>query len=224
LIIEVALAIKHPPFDSFVGIWGSVIADSLVALGVFGELLFSAMGSKRHGELQRRSKIMVAELNNDTARLRDALRGTVLSNRAIMTTTEVMAWTQGLVTSEKIGATGRPFLIIEKLAPFAGKQFNAIVTSSDIEQEALLNSLTVALETAGWIKVSAREQSGTDHTSVRGIRIDVDGSKDSTLLGAANTLASALNAEGLAATVNPKPEANAANANVIHILIGPKRE
>jgi hypothetical protein len=63
LIIEIALAAKHLPFDSFVGIWGSVIADSLVALGVFGELLFSAMGSKRLGELQRRSKIMVAELN-----------------------------------------------------------------------------------------------------------------------------------------------------------------
>lgn len=63
LIIEVALAAKHPPFDSFVGIWGSVIADRLVALGVFGELLFSAMGSKRHGELQRRSKLIVAELN-----------------------------------------------------------------------------------------------------------------------------------------------------------------
>jgi hypothetical protein len=63
LIIEVGLAAKHPPFDSFIGIWGSVIADSLVAIGVFGELLFSAMGSKRLGELQRRSKLMVAELN-----------------------------------------------------------------------------------------------------------------------------------------------------------------
>jgi hypothetical protein len=63
LIIEVGLAAKHLPFDSFIGIWGSVIADSLVAIGVFGELLFSAMGSRRHGELQRRSKLIVAELN-----------------------------------------------------------------------------------------------------------------------------------------------------------------
>jgi hypothetical protein len=80
LIIEVALAAKHPPFDSFIGIWGSVIADSLVALGVFGELLFSAIGSKCHGELQRRSKLMVAESNRlaseaqlEIARLRKRL-------------------------------------------------------------------------------------------------------------------------------------------------------
>jgi hypothetical protein len=48
----------------------------------------------------------------------------------------------------------------------------------------------------------------------------VDASKDSGLLDAAKTLASALNAEGIAATVNPTTETNA--TNVIHILVGPK--
>jgi len=43
-------------------------------------------------------------------------------------------------------------------------------------------------------------------------------------LDAANALASALNAEGVAATANQKPETDDANANVIHILVGPKAE
>jgi len=55
LVIEVILAACHPPFDSFAGIWGAVIADSLVAIGVAGEVLFSRMGSARQRELQRRS-------------------------------------------------------------------------------------------------------------------------------------------------------------------------
>jgi hypothetical protein len=50
----------------------------------------------------------------------------------------------------------------------------------------------------------------------------VDASKDPELLNAAEALASALNAEGIAATVNPKTETDTANTNVINILIGPK--
>jgi hypothetical protein len=37
-------------------------------------------------------------------------------------------------------------------------------------------------------------------------------------------LASALNAEGVSATEKQKPETDDANANVIHVLVGPKAE
>jgi hypothetical protein len=50
----------------------------------------------------------------------------------------------------------------------------------------------------------------------------VDASKDSELLNAAETLASALNAEGIAATVHSMTKTDSANANVIHILVGHK--
>jgi hypothetical protein len=63
LVVEVVLACRHASPDSFEGIWGSVIADSLVALGVAAEILFSKMGSARQRELQRRSDITVAEAN-----------------------------------------------------------------------------------------------------------------------------------------------------------------
>jgi hypothetical protein len=52
------------------------------------------------------------------------------------------------------------------------------------------------------------------------VRIELDASKDPELLDAAETLASALNAEGIAATVNLKTETD--TTNVIHILVGPK--
>lgn len=63
LVVEVLLAYRHASPESFEGIWGSVVADSLVALGVAGEILFSKMGSARQRELQRRSDIAVAEAN-----------------------------------------------------------------------------------------------------------------------------------------------------------------
>ena len=136
LVIETILAAVYGGHASLIENWAPVFADSLIALGVFGEIFFSGKVSESEEKLRLRSKekvaeanLKIAELNNDTARLRNLLRDTVLATRANMTTTEVMAWVQGLVTSEKIGATGRPFLIIAKLAPFAGKQFNAIVTS-----------------------------------------------------------------------------------------------
>ena len=61
LVIEVVLAFHHAPFDSFEGTWGAVIADSLVALGVASEILFSRLGFSRQYELQRRSDEIVAE-------------------------------------------------------------------------------------------------------------------------------------------------------------------
>ena len=54
------------------------------------------------------------------------------------------------------------------------------------------------------------------------VTIDVDAGRDPELLDAAKTLALALDAEGIAATVKPKAETDAANVNVIHILVGPK--
>ena len=179
--------------------WSSIESWAFLGVVVALAIEFAAwkFGAPYKEKLEKAKDLKIAELNNDTTRLRDTLRDSVLANRAVMTTSEVMALAQGLVTSETIGATGRPFLIIAKIAPFAGKQFDAIVTSSDIEQEALLLSLRHALKAAGWIEVSAREQSGATHTPVRGVRIGVDRSNDSTLLDAAKTLASALSAEGM---------------------------
>ena len=114
--------------------------------------------------------------------------------------------------------------IVSKVKPFAGKQFDVDIdiTSSSVERAGFLGSLITVLIEAGWVQVARHESSSIDLASVQGVIINVDASKDSELLGAAETLASALKTEGFATTANPKIETDTINANVIHILVGPK--
>ncbi len=61
LFIEVALAVFHVRADSFSGIFGTVLADELIFLGVLGETLFGNRGKRAQSELQRRSDLALAE-------------------------------------------------------------------------------------------------------------------------------------------------------------------
>jgi hypothetical protein len=110
--------------------------------------------------------------------------------------------------------------IVSKVKPFVGKQFDhdVDITSNDLERVGLGGAIGAVLEKAGWVKIARGQRSSI--ASVRGVIIEVDASKDPELLKAAETLSSALNAEGIAAIVNPKTEPDA--TNVIHILVGPK--
>jgi hypothetical protein len=58
---EVFIAFEHPPFDSCLEIWGSVIADILVAFGVLGELLPSMLVRIYNTEVKRRSDDRLSE-------------------------------------------------------------------------------------------------------------------------------------------------------------------
>src|SRR5436190_5055842 len=65
LFLEVALATARsveldvkPALEN----WGTVVADALIAMGVFCELLFGRRASHGNAELRRRSEKMVAEL------------------------------------------------------------------------------------------------------------------------------------------------------------------
>ena len=55
LLVEVAIAIVHPAYDSHTGRVVPVIADFMVALGVAGEVIFAMLGGRRGAELRRRS-------------------------------------------------------------------------------------------------------------------------------------------------------------------------
>jgi hypothetical protein len=61
LVVEVVLAFVHPSYDSALETISSVIADVLVALGVGGEVFFSARGFKCQGEMQRRSNTKLSD-------------------------------------------------------------------------------------------------------------------------------------------------------------------
>jgi hypothetical protein len=235
---EIASAVFWLSWLNLIKNWGAV----LIVVGGAAALLADWFSAPLTKKVEDARTAELARLNNETARLSkeaenaraliadadaraaEANRSVALANTSNLATAEILALTMGLRSPEAIGEVAKPFLIILKVKPFAGKQFNAVVTSRDLNRVAFLNSLRNALKEAGWIEVGVREQSSADHASVRGVRIDVDGSKDSTLLDAADALASALSAEGIAATANQTPETDAANANVIHILVGPKAD
>jgi hypothetical protein len=59
--LEVITAYVDPPSGSTLHRWGAVIADSMVALGVVGEVIFSKLESRLQTELRRRSNLKLAE-------------------------------------------------------------------------------------------------------------------------------------------------------------------
>jgi hypothetical protein len=67
LLIEVAMAADEALYNLLLSRWDTVAADALVALGVFFELLFSAMASRCQSELQRRANLEIARLRDATA-------------------------------------------------------------------------------------------------------------------------------------------------------------
>jgi len=81
----------------------------------------------------------------------------VLATGQLRVLSEQIALSQGSVSPGAISAAARSFQIIPKVEPFAGKQFDAVATSNNLELEVLLRSLTHALKAAGWIEVDRRD-------------------------------------------------------------------
>jgi len=231
-----------------------IVANLIIAAGVFGEDHFAhragevalrlqqisdekvAEANARAAEANQKAQETILELARLQANVADQLlavvragRDNAIASEVTRSVTEALAVRLGSVTRETTSEATRALYIVSKIEPFAGKQFDAVVTSTAIDLGGLARSLRAALKNAGWIEI---EQS--DPTAGVGllsmdraggpalVRIDVDASKESELLDAAETLASALKAEGIAAVVNPTAEANATNASMIHIFVGPK--
>jgi hypothetical protein len=188
-------------------------------------------------QIEQANELKIAELNNETARLRaheevvnDALlanakaaRESALASQQNLVTSERLAFSQGLRTKEQMSEAAKVLDIASKVSS-PGTQFDAVASSWNLV--SFLRSLNAALITAGWIKVVRSDpvESHGEPSTADGpvlVTINVDPT-NSLLLGAAEALASALNAEGISAVANQKPESDAANASVIHILIGLK--
>jgi hypothetical protein len=226
--------------------WKGLLAAGVVtAIGACATIAFLLLQwrtidiRERHSEWRTHMlELQTAEAQRDTARLNnetawlyekgrltaDAVLATAQATKANAVAAQLLlALTRQLPGIQMAGflSAEQYERIISKVKPFAGKQFDMAVdiTTTALERVSLLGSIGAAVETAGWVKVASKQPSVPP---VLGVIIEVDGSKDSELLDAAKTLASALNDEGIVATVNPKAETDAANDNVIHILVGPK--
>lgn len=227
------------PWAEFVWLWSNWLLVAVLAMGVLATygIVVTTNVKEAHWEddLQASKELVaslqaetakahqrIAELNNETARLRstDVLNAT--ASRRLLVAIEVVARAAyGPVVSGRLGAA--EFMeIVLKTEPFAGEEFDAIATTGSKELDELRRSITPALVGAGWVEVPYREQPGLDLALVRGVAIHVDASKDTRHLEAAEALASALNAGGLVATVTPKAESDATSTTMIHLLIGPE--
>jgi hypothetical protein len=55
VIVEIAIAWVHPPYDSSLNKWGTTLADAAIALGIVGEVIFSRLDARIQTELRSRS-------------------------------------------------------------------------------------------------------------------------------------------------------------------------
>jgi hypothetical protein len=226
----------------------AIVANVLIILGVWGELWFARRAREAGDGMVAEANARTAEANQkaqeailELARLRakqqsvdDVLlavvragRDNALASEVTRSVTEAIAVSLGSVKRETTSEATRALYIVSKIEPFAGKKFDAVVTSIAINFGGLVGTLKSALKSAGWIEIEQSDPAagiGLLSMDRAGgpalVRIDVDASKDPELLDAAGALASALNAEGIAATVNPKTDTD--TTNVIHIRVGPK--
>jgi hypothetical protein len=235
IIVDLAVVLYVPHDRS--EIIGAVIANGLIGLGLIIEYIVILRAIKASGEAQRESNEKVAEANIraaeanqraqeailETARLRASARANLVAIQSTRTVSEVIAVAQGLAIRGSVSEAARSVYIISKITPFAGKQFDAVVASTDVELEVFLLYLTQALKAAGWIEVN---RSGDDAIPYGAgakaalVKIDVDANKLSELWEAAEALASALKDEGIEALASSMPDTS--NADAIHILISAK--
>jgi hypothetical protein len=219
-----------------------LIGGFLVAIGVAAEFLGDWIAAPFEKTVNDARELELAQLNNETARLRareplvnDALtaisqagRANAVASHQMLVTAEVLAFTQGMRDKEQLSEAARSVFIASKVKPFAGKHFDAVVTSGGIGLAVFLQSLTSTLNSAGWIEVGrtgdgmAQQDGKSSIDGAALVNIHVDESNIAELWEAAQTLASALKAEGIEALAERTSIRENSNTNAIHILIHPK--
>ncbi len=221
LVIEIFLAVVFRSGKTFIENWAPVIADGLIALGVYSEIHFGRKSTASRKELQDRSDEKVAELNERAA---EADRKAKEAELALIEFRKPRGITPDQRTS-----------IAEKLKSFAGTQFDTGLSGGSGEQADLLWQLAPAITDAGWSHmpwtfVFQGQQGVTQGTSrpisgavaASNVEIHLHPETQDRLMPATKALISALKEIGIDVkfcgfnTYNNNP-------NAIHILIGEKR-
>jgi hypothetical protein len=153
LVLEVYIAFEHPPFDSYLEIWGSVIADILVAFGVLGELLPSMLVRRYNTEVKRRSDASLSEATRQAGeaheRASEAEKKSAEANLEVTRLqTQLAPRHITLAQSSAISAKMSELAIL----PGTNAQRSVAVfpTSPAYESAALGDQIAFALQAAGW--------------------------------------------------------------------------
>jgi hypothetical protein len=220
LALEVIFAAAfHEPPETLVSHWGPVVSDTLVALGVAGEVLFSHKARNNSEELTRRSE----------ERLSDALA------RASRTEQELIH----LKTPRRILFDARASnALIVALTPYSGTVFDIGMGPNDGEVEDFAWDLGPQLWAAGWNQIdwiypggivsgyrfggAGMSRPAMGQVAASNVLVQLDPSASSQLHSAAKAFIDSLNQTGIEAHIVDFNVHNM-NANTMHVLIGPKR-
>ena len=215
LILEIVLATANSLGYGNKGVenWGAVVADSLIALGVYCEIHFGRRASHGNGELRRRSDERVAEANARAAEAQLALAKFRAPRREIF--------------------AGKGPLVTERLKPFSGTKFDC-GTSGSGEVADFWWDLQPALIAAGWEHLPWFDDllGGIYHrqpplpisgiVGATNVEIHIRSEERMALAPAAEALVAALNDAGIAAA-DVGFNCHSKNVNALHIHIGEKQ-
>jgi hypothetical protein len=220
LVIEVVLAVAFRSDKSFIENWAPVLADCLIALGVYCEIHFGRRVKTAAEELQRLSDEKIAEAE---ARASEANQK---AQEAILELAKFRA--PRALTGEQM------MRIAEKLNQFSGTEYDVALHSNDPELLGFLFFIEFTLLRAGW-KALAWPAPVAMVTTARGLQVAVGISVTNLVVAmhieqvpllwsAAKCLVDELMAAGINAMVAPMPDnpGISANPTAIHILIGRK--
>jgi hypothetical protein len=216
LVIEVVLALNFQGGKTVVENWGSVAADILVALGVYGEIHFSGNAARAQKSLQAIIDGKLTDALTRAARAEEQLIEFRKPRRALMTPANLER-------------------IIKRLSSFAGTEFDCGMGQGG-EQADFWWDLQPAIVAAGWTHIAWQYppgplplliKQGPDRPgsgSVGAVNVEVHLHPDhrKRLLPAATALVSVLNEIGIAAR-DAGHNAHSTNNVAIHILIGDKQ-
>ena len=164
LVIEAMLALRFPERDPFIQKWGTVLADTLVVLGVAGEIFFGSISGRLEKKLRENirreseEKIAVAneraaEAKSDAARVSEYAEQLRADNIALQAGIRprrfsFMGWTTNPTRVEKI---------YDSLKPYAGTV--ALIQSiPDFESQMFARDIASVLEKYGWLPKFVSEQ------------------------------------------------------------------
>jgi hypothetical protein len=212
VLAEAVIAWSHPSYDSPWERWGSVVANTFVALGVAGEIIFAMMAFRRDKELKRRSDDKVTKATNRAAKAEEELRE---------------------LRRPRFISDENKLTINNRLTPFAGTHFDIGLGQGSGEQANFVWSLAPALWAAGWVQDDwNRDRQDGVHQGDRpwvalvwasNVEIHLHPSERARLLPAAEALTAALNDIGILAETCETLNVHNDNPTAIHIAVGDKR-
>jgi hypothetical protein len=225
VLAEFAIAVFHPPYNSFLEQWGSAVANAVIALGIVGEVLFSRKDARIQTELRKRSNGQLASAIESAAEA--GARAAEANAKALEAQAELDRLKAPRLLSEE--QRGR---ITEKMRQFADQEFTGAVTMGVSDAWTLWRLIANSLEGAGWVRASPSGQAFGDPpasipiTARTGVGVLTPvGGRDFTIerVRIGQALAEAIAAEGIDAIWSPvSGSAVQANPRAIRIEIGPK--